>query len=70
MPVVGAVDMLPNRMKLQIFVDMPWRIRLATCIAPLCGKSPQQVMTPAVADPEFLGYNRLYRMMLDMVRAQ
>ena len=60
--------MLPKRMKLQIFADMPWRIRLATCLAPLCGRSAQQVMAPAVADPVHLGYSRLYRMMLDMVR--
>jgi hypothetical protein len=32
------------------------------------GKSPQQVMTPAVADPAKLGYLKLYKMMLDMVR--
>ena len=54
-------------MKLQIFVDMPWRIRLKTCLAPLAGKSPQEVMTPAVADPTYLGYAKLYRMMLDLV---
>jgi hypothetical protein len=29
-----AVDLLPSRLKLQIFVDMPWRIRLATIAAP------------------------------------
>jgi hypothetical protein len=34
----------------------------------LQGKSPQQVMTPAVADPSKLGYLKLYKMMLDMVR--
>jgi Tyrosine phosphatase family len=114
------VDLLPSRLKFQIFVDMPWRIRLATiaaplkvsrCIAPaqhcraaawhaaramqaqhslqywqqswlavfclwswvllavlLQGKSPQEVMTPAVADPAKLGYLKLYKMMLDMVR--
>lgn len=32
------------------------------------GKSPQEVMTPAVADPSKLGYLKLYKMMLDMVR--
>ncbi len=63
------MDLLPPRMKLQIFVDMPWRIRLKTCLAPLAGKSPQEVMTPAVADPTYLGYAKLYRMMLDLVRA-
>ena len=62
------MDLLPPRMKLQIFVDMPWRIRLKTCLAPLAGKSPQEVMTPAVADPTYLGYAKLYRMMLDLVR--
>ena len=61
------MDLLPPRMKLQIFVDMPWRIRLKTCLAPLAGKSPQEVMTPAVADPTYLGYAKLYRMMLDLV---
>lgn len=34
----------------------------------LQGKSPKQVMTPAVADPSKLGYLKLYKMMLDMVR--
>lgn len=68
-PLLRAVDLLPPRMKLQIFVDMPWRIRLKTCLAPLAGKSPQEVMTPAVADPTYLGYAKLYRMMLDLVRA-
>ncbi len=63
------MDLLPPRMKLQIFVDMPWRIRLKTCLAPLAGKSPQEVMTPAVADPTYLGYAKLYRMMLDLVCA-
>ena len=62
-----AVDMLPPRMKLQLFLDMPWRIRLKTCLAPLAGKSPQEVMTPAVADPTYLGYTKLYRLMLDLV---
>lgn len=28
------MDLLPSRLKLQIFVDMPWRIRLATIAAP------------------------------------
>jgi hypothetical protein len=31
---ICAVDLLPSRLKLQIFVDMPWRIRLATIAAP------------------------------------
>ncbi len=62
------MDMLPSRVKLQIFVDMPWRIRLRTIAAPLTGRSPQEVMTPAVADPSKLGYLKLYKMMLDMVR--
>ena len=38
---VFAVDLLPGRVKMQIFVDMPWRIRLRTLAAPLHGKSPQ-----------------------------
>ena len=32
---IRAVDLLPSRLKFQIFVDMPWRIRLATLAAPL-----------------------------------
>jgi hypothetical protein len=64
------VDLLPSRVKLQIFVDMPWRIRLRTIAAPLAGKSPQEVMTPAVADPSKLGYLKLYKMMLDMSMRQ
>lgn len=67
---VFHVDLLPSRVKFQIFVDMPWRIRLATIAAPLKGKSPQQVMTPAVADPSKLGYLKLYKMMLDMSMRQ
>jgi hypothetical protein len=67
---VFHVDLLPSRLKLQIFVDMPWRIRLATIAAPFKGKSPQQVMTPAVADPAKLGYLKLYKMMLDMSMRQ
>lgn len=63
---VFHIDMLPPRIKIQIFRDMPWSIRLQTIFAPLHGKSPQEVMTPAVADPSVLGYLKLYIMMLDM----
>lgn len=67
---VYHVDMLPKRVKLQIFRDMPWSIRLRTITAPLCNKSPQEVMTPAVANPNVLGYLKLYIMMLDMSMQQ
>lgn len=61
------MDLLPARLKIRIFRDMPWNIRLRTICAPLSRKSPQEVMAPAVADPNVLGYTKLYCMMLDLV---
>ncbi len=61
------MDLLPPRLKIRIFRDMPWNIRLRTICAPLQRKSPKEVMTPAVADPHVLGYTKLYTMMLDLV---
>jgi len=67
---VFHVDLLPARLKIRIFRDMPWNIRLRTICAPLSRKSPQEVMAPAVADPNVLGYTKLYCMMLDLSMQQ
>ena len=54
-------------MKMHIFYGMPKKTKLKTIFAPLCGKSPEQVMAPAVADAHKLGYDKLYRLLLDYV---
>ena len=63
-----AVNLLPPRMKLRIFADMPWSVRLGTCFAPLRGKSPKGVIEPRVGDPDTLPFDMLYRQMLELVR--
>lgn len=52
---------------MHIFYGMPKKTKLKTIFAPLCGKSPEQVMAPAVADAHKLGYDKLYRLLLDYV---
>ena len=63
-----AVNLLPTRMKLRIFADMPWNIRLGACLAPLKRQSPKAVIAPRVGDDDALSYTQLYRQMLDLVR--
>ena len=63
----AAADLVPAKVKLYIFYSMPKQVKLKTILAPLCGKSPEQVMAPAVADSHKLGYDKLYRLLLDHV---
>lgn len=63
----GAADLVPAKVKLYIFYGMPKKTKLKTIFAPLCGQSPEQVMAPAVADSHKLGYDKLYRLLLDHV---
>lgn len=62
-----AADLVPAKVKLYIFYGMPKKTKLKTIFAPLCGQSPEQVMAPAVADSHKLGYDKLYRLLLDHV---
>lgn len=50
-----------------IFYGMPKKIKLKTICAPCFGKTPEQVMAPAVADAHKLGYGKLYKLLLDHV---
>ena len=63
----AAADLVPAKVKLYIFYGMPKKTKLKTIFAPLCGQSPEQVMAPAVADSHKLGYDKLYRLLLDHV---
>ena len=63
----AAADLVPAKVKMHIFYGMPKKTKLKTIFAPLCGKSPEQVMAPAVADAHKLGYDKLYRLLLDYV---
>ena len=65
---VAAADLVPAKVKLYIFYNMPKQVKLKTILAPLCGKTPEQVMAPAVADSHKLGYDKMYRLLLDHVR--
>ena len=64
---VTAADLVPAKVKMYIFYGMPKKTKLKTIFAPLCGQSPEQVMAPAVADSHKLGYDKLYRLLLDHV---
>ncbi len=64
---VAAADLVPAKVKMYIFYGMPKKTKFKTIFAPLCGKSPEQVMAPAVADSHKLGYDKLYRLLLDHV---
>ena len=50
-----------------IFFGVPWRTKLKTLIAPFMGTTPEAIMAPAVADSTKLGYQKLYRLLLDHV---
>lgn len=65
--VCAAADLVPAKVKMYIFYGMPKKTKLKTIFAPLCGKSPEAVMAPAVADAHKLGYDKLYRLLLDHV---
>lgn len=62
---VFHADLVPAKVKMYIFYGMPKKTKLKTIFAPLCGKSPEAVMAPAVADAHKLGYDKLYRLLLD-----
>ncbi|KAL3144317.1 hypothetical protein ABBQ32_004079 [Trebouxia sp. C0010 RCD-2024] len=62
---VFHADLVPAKVKMFIFYGMPKKTKLKTIFAPLCGQSPEQVMAPAVADSHKLGYDKLYRLLLD-----
>ncbi len=63
-----AVNLLPPRMKLRIYADMPWSIRLRAVVAPLKRQHPKELIEPRVGDDDVLPYDMLYRQMLDLVR--
>ena len=63
-----AVNLLPPRMKLRIYADMPWSVRLRAVAAPFKGQHPKEVIEPRVGDDDMLPYDMLYRQMLDLVR--
>lgn len=62
-----AVELLPPRLKLAIFWTVPARYKWATLRAAASCHDPQEVMAPAVADPQALGLAKLYSLMLDHV---
>ena len=62
-----AADLVAARMRMFIFYEVPWRTKVKTILAPLMGSSTEAVMAPAVADCSKLGYQKLYRLLLDHV---
>ena len=46
---------------------MPKLTQVKSILPPLCGKTPEQIMAPAVADSHKLGYDKLYKLLLDHV---
>lgn len=62
-----AADLVAARMRMFIFYEVPWRTKVNTILAPLMGSSTEAVMAPAVADCSKLGYQKLYRLLLDHV---
>ena len=65
-----AVNLLPARMKLRIYADMPWSVRLRAAFAPAKRQHPKEIIEPRVGDDDVLSYNMLYRQMLDLVRCR
>ena len=67
---LGAVNLLPARMKLRIFADMPWSVRIRAGVAPLKRQHPKELIEPRVGDDDILPFDMLYRQMLDLVRCR
>ena len=63
------MNLLPPRMKLRIYADMPWSVRLRAVAAPFKGQHPKELIEPRVGDEDMLPYDMLYRQMLDLVRS-
>eukprot|EP01025_Chloroclados_australasicus_P059818 TRINITY_DN7590_c0_g1_i3.p1 TRINITY_DN7590_c0_g1~~TRINITY_DN7590_c0_g1_i3.p1 ORF type:complete len:329 (+),score=23.35 TRINITY_DN7590_c0_g1_i3:96-989(+) len=65
---VYKICMLPKRLKLWILLQVPRQVKYKLLQA-LCKRSnPDEVMAPAVADPDKLGFRKLYIAMLEKCR--
>lgn len=62
-----AADLLPTKVELHIFLGMPKLTQVKSIFAPLRGKTPEQIMAPAFADSHKMGYDKLYKLLLDHV---
>jgi len=54
-------------MRLYIFYEVPWHTKMRCIMAPVMGTTTEKVMAPAVADATKLGYEKLYRLLLEHV---
>ena len=54
-------------MRLYIFYEVPWQTKVRCIMAPVMGTTTEKVMAPAVADATKLGYEKLYRLLLEHV---
>ncbi len=65
-----AADLVASKMRLYIFYEVPWQTKLRCILAPVMGTTTEKVMAPAVADATKLGYEKLYRLLLEHVSYQ
>lgn len=62
-----AADLVASKMRLYIFYEVPWHTKMRCIMAPVMGTTTEKVMAPAVADATKLGYEKLYRLLLEHV---
>ncbi len=54
-------------MRLYIFYEVPRHTKMRCIMAPVTGTTTEKVMAPAVAAATKLGYEKLYRLLLEHV---
>ncbi|KAL0022318.1 hypothetical protein WJX79_009973 [Trebouxia sp. C0005] len=62
---VFHADLVASKMRFYIFYEVPWHIKMRCIMAPVMGTTTEKVMAPAVADATKLGYEKLYRLLLE-----
>lgn len=62
---VYHADLVASKMRLYIFYEVPWHTKMRCIMAPVMGTTTEEVMAPAVADATKLGYEKLYRLLLE-----
>ena len=65
--ICAAADLVASKMRLYIFYEVPWHTKMRCIMAPVMGTTTEEVMAPAVADATKLGYEKLYRLLLEHV---
>jgi hypothetical protein len=67
---VFHVDLCTAAFKYRVFMSVPAATRFSALANLVTGKSAKPVMCQAVADPDSLGYGRLYVMFLECSKQQ